>query len=51
MVDDVTDNGRKKCPRDLQAVVRALIKYVINDKDRDVARKLMAYYEGIKDML
>ena len=49
MVDDVTDSGRKKCPRDLQTVIRASVKYVINDKDRDIARRLMAYYERLKD--
>ena len=48
MVDDVTDNGRKKCPRDLQTVIRASVKYIINDNNRDVARRLTAYYKRLK---
>ncbi len=46
-VDAETDGGRNKCSRELKALVRAAIKYIVSDPNKAVVERLTAYIERL----
>ena len=46
-VDIETDGGRKKCSKELKALIRASLKYIVADTDKRTTKRLMAYIEQL----
>ena len=51
IVDTETMHGNKKCPAELKNMIKATLKYLTNDKNKQLHQRLLMYYNGISAMM